>query len=296
MRYVLSIIFGTILVAAELQLPLQQNSIRFAVIGDNGTGRRLQYETAETMCSWHQKFPFEFVLMLGDNLYGHEKPSDFVRKFEEPYKPLLNAGIKFYAALGNHDNPNERFYKNFNMGGKRYYSFKVGNVEFFALDSNYMDPQQLDWLKKQLQASKSDWKIAFFHHPLYSDGKMHGSDTDLRALIEPLFQKFGVRVVLAGHEHFYERVRPQNGIHYFVLGSSGEVRVRNIRPGPQVMKGFDKDCTFMLVEIAGDKLCYQVVSRPGETVDSGVIQREALRAGETQPSTNSAPHRPAVQP
>ena len=81
-----------------------------------------------------------------------------------------------------------------------------------------------------------------------------------------------------------------------MLGSSGEVRVRNIRPGPQVMKGFDKDCTFMLVEIAGDKLCYQVVSRPGETVDSGVIQREALRAGETQPSTDSAPHRPAVQP
>ena len=121
-----------------------------------------------------RKFPFEFVLMLGDNLYGHEKPSDFVRKFEEPYKPLLNAGIKFYAALGNHDNPNERFYKNFNMGGKRYYSFKVGNIEFFALDSNYMDPQQLEWLKKQLQASKSDWKIAFFHHPLYSDGKRHG--------------------------------------------------------------------------------------------------------------------------
>src|SRR5437870_2912378 len=157
--------------AADLQLPLKPKSVRFAVIGDSGTGESGQYEIARHMLSYRDKFPFDFVLMLGDNIYGGASPADFSAKFELPYKPLLDASVKFYASLGNHDNPNQRFYKPFNMGGQRYYSFKSGKAEFFALDSNYMDPQQLDWLTKQLQNSKADWKICFFHHPLYSDGR-----------------------------------------------------------------------------------------------------------------------------
>jgi calcineurin-like phosphoesterase family protein len=278
MRSVISIFLVTALGGADLQLPLQPKSVRFAVIGDNGTGLKPQYETAKMMCSWRDKFPFDFVLMLGDNLYGHERAGDFRRKFEEPYKPLLEAGIKFYAALGNHDDPNERFYKPFNMGGQRYYKFSQGNAEFFALDSNYMDPQQLEWLSKHLQDSKADWKICYFHHPLYSDGKFHGADTDLRARIEPILRKHAVRIVLSGHEHIYERFKPQNGIYYFVVGNSGELRLHNIRPSSLMLKGFDTDRTFMMVEIAGDQFCFQVVSRAGETVDSGVIQREAIRS------------------
>ncbi len=278
MRYLLSIYLIANLGAADLQLPLKQKSVRFAVIGDMGTGLKPQYDTAKQMMTWHEKFPFQFVLMLGDNLYGHQRASDFKRKFEHPYQPLLDAGVKFYAALGNHDDPNERYYKPFNMGGNRYYKFAMGSAEFFALDSNYMDPRQLDWLTKQLAGSKADWKICFFHHPLYSDGKFHGADTDLRALIEPIFQKGGVRVVLSGHEHIYERIRPQNGIHYFVLGNSGELRFHNIRPSAAMIKGFDTDRTFMLVEIAGNQFCFQVISRAGETVDSGVIQQEAFRS------------------
>ena len=75
---------------------------------------------------------------------------------------MLDAGVKFYAALGNHDNPNERFYKGFNMNGERFYTFKPkAGVRIFALDSNYMDPKQLEWLEKELAASGSDWKICF---------------------------------------------------------------------------------------------------------------------------------------
>ena len=278
MRYLLSIFLIAGLGAADLQLPLKQKSVRFAVIGDMGTGLKPQYETARQMMTWHQKFWFEFVLMLGDNLYGHERSSDFKRKFEHPYQPLLDAGVKFYASLGNHDDPNERYYKPFNMGGNRYYKFVVGNTEFYALDSNYMDPQQMDWLTKQLSASKAAWKICFFHHPLYSDGKFHGADTDLRARIEPIFQKMGVRVVLSGHEHIYERFKPQNGVYYFVLGNSGELRLHNLRPSAAMDKGFDTDRTFMLVEITGDQFWFQVISRAGQTVDSGVIQLEGIRA------------------
>ena len=74
------------------------------------------------MEAYRQVVSFSFVIMLGDNIYGGDSPADFARKFEEPYKPLLDAGVKFYASLGNHDNPDERLYKLFNMGGERYYT------------------------------------------------------------------------------------------------------------------------------------------------------------------------------
>lgn len=257
--------------AADLSLPLKPNSVRLAVIGDSGTGEKDQFEVARQMAACHNAFAFDFVVMLGDNIYGAHEPSDFKRKFEDPYAPLLAAGVKFYAALGNHDATTERLYKPFNMDGKRYYSFKRGNTEFLALDSNYMDPDQLAWLEKTLTESSARWKICYFHHPLYSDGRTHGPDLDLRKELEPIFLAHGVNVVLAGHEHCYERIQPQKGIYYFVLGSSGQLRYHNLRPSGEIAKGFDTDRVFALMEIAGDELHFQTISRTGETVDSGVL-------------------------
>ena len=171
-----------------LPKPEKGETTRFAVIGDAGTGGSKQLAVARQIVKQYPKFPFEFAIMLGDNLYGRERPRDYARKFERPYKPLLDAGVKFYAALGNHDDPNQRFYKLFNMNGERYYTFKPNNgIRFFALDSNYMDQKQLDWLDKELAASGSDWKIAFFHHPPYSSGDRHGSNLEIRRQLEPLF-------------------------------------------------------------------------------------------------------------
>jgi hypothetical protein len=254
----------------ELTLPLTPKSVRFAIIGDFGTGGKKQYEMAPELALFHEMFPFEFVLTMGDNLYGGQSASDFNRKFERPYKPLLDAGVKFYASLGNHDSPSELFYKPFNMNGRRYYDFRRGDAAFFALDSNYMDAEQLAWLRKELKATDAKWKICYFHHPLYSHG-MHGSDIDLRKTLEPLFEETGVRVVLSGHEHVYERVKPQHGIYYFVLGNSGELRVHGLRPSPETAKGFDSDNAFAVFEIAGDECYFQVISRTGLTVDSGAI-------------------------
>jgi hypothetical protein len=127
----------------DIRIPLRDKSVRFAVIGDSGTGERSQYEVAQQMEAYWQATKFEFVIMLGDNIYGGHSPRDFTRKFEQPYKELLDSGVKFYASLGNHDDPNtERLYKPFNMNGERYYAFRKGEVAFFALDSNYMDPNQ----------------------------------------------------------------------------------------------------------------------------------------------------------
>jgi hypothetical protein len=257
----------------ECDLPQEQKSIRFAVIGDSGTGKPEQYQVAQEMEKCRVKTGFDFVLMLGDNIYGGKRQQDFERKFELPYKPLLDAGVKFYASIGNHDDPNERLYKPFNMGGARYYSFKKGNATFFALDSNYMDSSQLTWLETQLQSTNTPWKICYFHHPLYSDGRFHGPDTDLRAVLEPVFEKYGVNVALSGHEHVYERIKPENGTYYFVLGNSGELRYHNLRRSTDMMAGFDTDQDFMLVEVAGDKLYFQTISRTGQVVDSGVLDR-----------------------
>ncbi len=260
-------------------LPALPDAVRFGVIGDTGTGERPEYEVAARLTEYHEKLPFDFVIMLGDNMYGSERPDDFVNKFQRPYKVLLDAGVKFYAALGNHDNQDERFYKPFNMNGQRYYTFTKGDVEFFVLDSNYMDPKQLTWLEQQLAASRSRWKIAYFHHPLYSSGAAHGSETDLRTMVEPLFIKFGVQAVFSGHEHFYERVKPQNGIAYFTEGGSAKLRAGNITKTNLTAKGFDTDRSFMVVEIAGERMLFQTISRTGVLVDSGSIERASTPAG-----------------
>ena len=268
----------------KLTLPLKKDSVKFAVIGDTGTGDKHQLAVAQQLTAARGQFPFDFVIMMGDNLYGGNRPKDYDKKFAAPYKPLLDAGVKFYASLGNHDDPSERFYKPFNMNGERYYSFKPNNssVRFFALDSNYMDDKQLKWLEDQLTASGSDWKICFFHHPPYSSGEAHGSDLTLREHLEPLFVKYGVNVVFTGHEHFYERIKPQKGIAYFIAGSSAKLREGNIAPSDLEAKGFDQGYTFMLVELAGDDLYYQTLSEKGVTIDSGSVHR----VGKVEPTPN----------
>ena len=255
-------------------LPNKPGSLKFAAIGDNGTGEQPEYDVANQMALWHRRFRFDIVIMLGDNVYGSQRAADFIQKFERPYRPLLDAGVKFYASLGNHDKTSNDAYALFNMGGERYYTYARRNVRFFVLDSNYLDPAQLAWVESALADAKEAWKIAYFHHPLYSDGGRHGSEVDLRVRLEPMFVKYGVNVVYSGHDHIYERVKPQKGIHYFVSGAAGQLRQGDLKPSAITAAGFDQDRSFMLNEIAGDDLYFQVISRTGQTVDRGVIHRE----------------------
>jgi len=254
-------------------LPNRPDSVKFAAIGDNGTGDRPQYDVADQMVKLRGAFAFDLVIMLGDNMYGGQTPADFVKKFERPYAPLLDAGVKFQASLGNHDRPENVSYKFFNMNGERYYAFTRRNVRFFALDSTRMDAKQLAWLETSLAEAKEDWKICYFHHPLYSNAARHGSSVDLRVALEPIFVKHGVNVVWSGHDHVYERVKPQKGIYYFVSGAAGQLRKGNMQPTDQTAAYFDQDQSFMLAEVAGNELHFQAVSRTGKIVDAGVIRR-----------------------
>jgi hypothetical protein len=268
----------------EPPLALRPLSLKFAVIGDSGQWSQVQRDTASQLAAQREKLPFEAVLMLGDNNYGDGSPESYRVRFEEPYKPLLDAGVTFYAARGNHDTGEQWKYPLFNMGGERYYTFqrKSGvlppvagdRVQFFALDSVNLDDEQLSWFDRQLSESKADWKIAFFHHPIYSSGRYALSSAARRSTLEHVLIEHQVDVVFAGHEHLYERMAPQTGVMYFVVGASGAVRTGDLRLSPYQAKGYDADLSFMLVEIAGDSLYFRTVNRLGETIDSGKIVKK----------------------
>ena len=261
---------------AVVPLPNKRDTLKFGAIGDNGDGDHEQYEIGKQMVAWHGRFPFELVVMLGDNIYGSDRPQDYDHKFAIPYKGLLDKGVKFYASLGNHDSREQRFYKNFNMDDKLYYTFKAPkeDVRFFALESTYLDQDQLKWIEDELKKSNEKWKIAYFHHPLYSSARTHGSQLKLRAVLEPLFIQYNVSLVLNGHDHAYERIKPQNGIQYFLEGSSGKLRYGDLRKGsPLTAFGNDTTRTFMLMEIDGDNMTFNTIDMAGNVIDSGTITR-----------------------
>ena len=263
-----------VLAQPAVSLPNRPGSLKFAVIGDNGTGERPQYEVGQQMANARATFAFDLVIMLGDNMYGGQRPADFVRKFEQPYAPLLAAGVKFQASLGNHDRVENVSYQPFNMNGQRYYSYVRNNVRFLALDTTLMDAKQIAWIEATLQDAREEWKICYFHHPLYSNAERHGASVELRLQLEPIFNRRGVDVVFSGHDHVYERLKPQKGIAYFVSGAAGQLRRGNMSPSEQTAAYFDQDQSFMLVEIAAAELSFQAISRTGKIVDSGVIRNE----------------------
>src|SRR5215203_2537445 len=258
----------------NVTLPMREGSLRMAVFGDAGRGSKEQYDLGRVMEGYRQAVGFDWVLLTGDNIYGKDGPADMKNKFELPYKSLLDSGVKFYASLGNHDTANQRLYAPFNMNGEEYYRVERAGVSFYALNSNYLDKKQLDWFIDQLSKDKNAWRIAFFHHPPYSSGGRHGSDEDVRTVLHPLMVKHGIDVVFTGHDHFYERVKPQDGITYFVAGGAGKVRRGDLKDGsPITAAGYDTDLSFMLIEFVGDDMHFQVISAARNTVDSGVIRR-----------------------
>jgi 3',5'-cyclic AMP phosphodiesterase CpdA len=212
---------------------------------------------------------FKFVLLLGDNLYD----DDYTREFLQPYKPLLDRGVKFYAALGNHDRDLQVHFKPFNMNDRDYYAFDEGNARFAALNSNHpADPAQIKWLDGVFADAADKWRICFFHHPLYSSGQHAGESRDvIRPALEPALTRNRVHVVFSGHEHLYERTRPLKSIQYFVSGGGGRY-LYDVRRSE-----FDEvavsDHHFMVAQIAGDRLFFEAITAEQKVLDCGVVFR-----------------------
>jgi len=192
--------------------------------------------------------------------------------------------VKFYAALGNHDDTNEIYYKPFNMSGHRYYTFVPPvdpltrwdtRVRFFALDSTYVDRSQLQWFEKESSGSRAEWKIAFLHHPLYTSGRYTLAARGMRLALESAFVNGGVNVVFSGHEHIYERAEMQQGILYFISGGAGSLRAGDAAPSPVIARSYDRDYHFMLAEFTDEGFFFQAINRVGVTVDAGALLRPA---------------------
>ena len=266
----------------SLTLPNADRSIKFAIIGDSGRGSKEQHDIAAQMVAYRRRFDFRFVLMVGDNIYeGPATAEDYRLKFEDPYKPLLDAGVKFYAALGNHDDSNQIYYQPFNMNGQRYYTFVPPvdlltrwdtRVRFFVLDSTYLDRAQLKWLEKETTESRAEWKIAFLHHPVYTSGRYTLAARGIRFALESAFINGGIDVVFSGHEHIYERSVIQNGILYFISGGAGSLRQGDAAPSPVIARGYDRDYHFMLAELTDEGFFFQAINRLGVTVDAGTLR------------------------
>jgi 3',5'-cyclic AMP phosphodiesterase CpdA len=270
--------------AGWLALPRRPDSVKLAVIGDSGRGWKPQHDVARRMAAYREQFPFDVVLMAGDNIYeGPASPEDYRTKFEEPYAALLEDGVRFQAVLGNHDDPNQRHYPLFNMRGHRYYTFSppagllatlVTDVQVFALDSTSLDGAQRSWLDAQLAASKARWKIVLLHHPLYTSGRYGMQARLVRWRLETSLVEHGVAAVFSGHEHIYQSSRLQRGILYFVTGGAGSLRPGDGSVSSSIARSYDRDYHFVLVEIADDAMYFQAITRDGVTIDAGVLRRQ----------------------
>lgn len=259
-----------------------KDKLRFAVVGDWGTGGSDQAAIARQMFLAHQRSAFDFVISAGDNVYPNGSGRYFAKHFEQPFAELLKERINFYTVLGNHDvdagRQDQCQYPLFNMSGSCYYKLGRGDglAEFFMLDSTDFGRTQATWLENSLRDSKAKWKIAVFHHPIYSSGKQHGSAMGLRKQLEPLFTRYGVNVGLSGHDHIYERTTPQQGIQYFVTGAGGKVRHGDVDQKSGITAAsFDDGNHYMVIEIEGSQASFQALSGSGAVVDSGLLKQQS---------------------
>ncbi len=255
--------------------------LRFAAVGDTGTGDKYQLAVASQMIAEYERNPFKLVLMLGDNTYrsgSFEKQIQAV--FEVPYAKLIEKGVDFYATLGNHDQvtaKDQTNYSKFHMGGKTYYSFKPEHdlVEFFTFDSTLVvgrgDDKQLEWLEGALKESKARWKIVYCHHPPFSPGKRHGDNPILEERLVPMLEKYGVRIVMTGHEHFFAKLREENGVDYIISGSGGKIHNGGIQPDPRLEAGNDVIHQFLSITLTEDLFSYTVIGEEGQTIHQGTI-------------------------
>ena len=255
---------------SPLPMPQVRGGTVFAIMGDSGSGDQSQLAVAQAMLTYFNTARhFPFVLMLGDNLYD----DDYTNEFSKPYKPLLDRGVKFYATLGNHDRDLEIHFKPFNMGDGDRYSFDQGNARFVAINSNHpADPLQLKWFDQVYADAGTKWRIAFFHHPLYSSGQHAAEGRDvIRPALEPALIRNHVDVVFTGHEHLYERIKPQHEIKHFVSGGGGRY-LYDYKPSAFDEVGLSEH-HFMVAEIAGDRLFFEAITHTQQVIDCGVFYR-----------------------
>jgi hypothetical protein len=245
--------------------------VRFLAFGDSGGGGSDQYALADQMMT----VPYDLIVHTGDIAYDDGTIGQYEDNVFGVYGDIFR-NIPFFPSAGNHDYHTMQgapFREVFNLpgdSGEKWYSFDYGRVHFVALDTESDYSQQVAWLDKDLAANKLPWKIIYMHRPPYSSGE-HGSDTTLRNKLAPVLQRYGVQLVLAGHDHDYERMHPQNGVAYVVTGGGG-VGTRPV--GKSSFTAFSEDVIhFVYVEVGVDELILHAIDAAGREFDAMVVPR-----------------------
>lgn len=202
--------------------PSEVPPFRFLAIGDSGTGTSDQHAVADRMCAVRERRPFDLVVTTGDNIYDDGQPERFEPAFFDPYRCLLDAGVRFRATLGNHDIRTDGGRPELNEPAfgfeGRNYAFSRGGVRFVMADSNNMD---FEWLRRALIPQETDrWTVVAFHHPVYATGE-YGPTPGFTPRLPRMFRRKGVDLVLNGHEHQYSVTKNMRGIRYVVTGAGG---------------------------------------------------------------------------
>jgi hypothetical protein len=243
--------------------------VRFLAFGDSGGGGSDQFALADQMMT----VPYDLMIHTGDVAYDDGTIDQYEDNVFGVYGDILR-NIPFFPSAGNHDYKTMQgapFREVFNLpGGEKWYSFDYGRVHFVALDTESDYATQAAWLDKDLAANQLPWKVVYMHRPPYSSGE-HGSDTALRKKLAPVFERHGVQLVLAGHDHNYERMKPQGGVAYVVTGGGG-IGTRPV--GKSTFTAFSEDVIhFVYVEVGVDDMILHAIDATGREFDSVVVPR-----------------------
>ena len=246
-------------------------TIRFLAFGDSGGGTTEQRALRDHML----KLPFDFIIHTGDIAYDNGAIAEFEDNVFAVYAELLR-NLPLFPSAGNHDYhtlqgaPFDDVFVLPGEHGEKWYSYDWGRIHFAALDTEADYAAQAEWLDKDLAANQRPWKIVYMHRPLYSSGE-HGSDMRLRGLLAPVLEKYHVQLVLTGHDHDYERMKPQNGVAYVVTGGGG----RGTRPvGASSFTAFSEQVIhFVVVEVGLEQLVLHAIDATGQEFDSLVVPR-----------------------
>lgn len=245
--------------------------VRFLAFGDSGGGGSDQHALLEQMYT----VPYDLMIHTGDLAYDNGTIAQIESTVFGVYADLLR-NIPFFPAAGNHDTetmsgaPFRGVWSLPTASTNKYYSYDWGRVHFVALDTEAGYATQAKWLEQDLASTSLPWKIVYFHRPPYSSGE-HGSDLSLRAAWAPIFERHGVQLVLAGHDHDYERITPQNGVAYVVTGGGG-IGTRPV--GRSSFTAFAEDVIhFVYVEVGIDTAVLHAIDATGTEFDSAVIPR-----------------------
>ena len=248
--------------------------VRIATAGDTGTGDAAQRATADRIVQETLGDPYDALLLLGDLIYEDGDAAQVDRKVLEPFKEVTGAGTQLLPVLGNHDYVSGEQQEILTALGRRrpWYVERIGPVRVVVLDSNLVDdPEQTAWLRETLSQDQppQTWTVVAMHHPPYSAGE-HGSTADVQQAWSPLFAEYDVPLVLAGHDHDYQRSVPLDGVTYVVSGAGAKLRATGTKDFTEVSASTRH---FLDLLFYDDRLVGRAIDQSGRLVDAFTISR-----------------------